>query len=147
MATERVLSNLNLITFKTEDGLQNHIDELQDGDLVFTPDKTTEALNGKADIDLSNAVNSASQMAKETIIAWGMPDYSAGVSAPSTNTIAQTDIYVKSDTQTLFNSQIYINDVIVASGWEGFACAYVPKGATFRVTGTNAVYYPLKGVN
>lgn len=40
MATERVLSNLNLISFKTESGLQNHIDELQDGDLVFTPDNS-----------------------------------------------------------------------------------------------------------
>lgn len=40
MAVERVLSNLNLISFKTEDGLQNHIDELQDGDLVFTPDNS-----------------------------------------------------------------------------------------------------------
>lgn len=40
MATERVLSNLNLISFKTEGGLQNHIDELQDGDLVFTPDNS-----------------------------------------------------------------------------------------------------------
>ena len=40
MAVERVLSNLNLISFKTEEGLQNHIDELQDGDLVFTPDNS-----------------------------------------------------------------------------------------------------------
>lgn len=40
MAVERVLSNLNLISFKTEEGLQNHIDELQDGDLVFTPDSS-----------------------------------------------------------------------------------------------------------
>lgn len=40
MATERVLSNLNLISFKTESGLQNHIDELQDGDLAFTPDNS-----------------------------------------------------------------------------------------------------------
>jgi hypothetical protein len=54
MAVERVLSNLNLISFKTEGGLQNHIDELQDGDLVFTPDTTQEQLNNKADTDLSN---------------------------------------------------------------------------------------------
>ena len=40
MAVERVLSNLILISFKTEGGLQNHIDELQDGDLVFTPDNS-----------------------------------------------------------------------------------------------------------
>lgn len=42
MAVERVLSNLNLISFKTEGGLQNHIDELQDGDLVFTPDTSVK---------------------------------------------------------------------------------------------------------
>lgn len=40
MAVERVLSNLNLVSFKTEGGLQNHIDELQDSDLVFTPDNS-----------------------------------------------------------------------------------------------------------
>lgn len=44
MATERVLSNLNLISFKTEGGLQNHIDELQDGDLVFTPDNSLKGV-------------------------------------------------------------------------------------------------------
>lgn len=113
--------------------------------LEQTAGVTAETLNGKADVDLSNM--NASQSAKETIVGWGMPDYSAGVSASSTNTIAQTDIYVKSDTQTGNTSQIYINDVIVANGWENFVCAYVPKGATFRVIGANAVYYPLKGVN
>ena len=54
MAVERVLSNLNLISFKTEGGLQNHIDELQDDDLVFTPDTTQEQLNNKADTTYVN---------------------------------------------------------------------------------------------
>lgn len=44
MATERVLGNLNLISFKTEGGLQNHIDELQDGDLAFTPDNSLKGV-------------------------------------------------------------------------------------------------------
>lgn len=44
MATERVLSNLNLISFKTEGGLQNHIDELQEGDLAFTPDNSLKGV-------------------------------------------------------------------------------------------------------
>ncbi len=44
MAVERVLSNLNLISFKTEGGLQNHIDELQDGDLAFTPDNSLKGV-------------------------------------------------------------------------------------------------------
>ena len=44
MATERVLSNLNLISFKTESGLQNHIDELQEGDLALTPDNSLKGI-------------------------------------------------------------------------------------------------------
>ena len=84
---------------------------------------------------------------RETVVGWGIPDYSAEVSAPSKNTVAQTDIYVKTDSPTSASGTIYINDVSVANGWEGFVCAYVPKGATFRVSGKNSKYYPLKGVN
>ena len=72
MAVERVLSNLNLISFKTEGGLQNHIDELQDGDLVFTPDTTQEQLNNKIDKSEENRLNTA-----------GMVMAFAGTSAPS----------------------------------------------------------------
>lgn len=43
-----------------------------------------ELFNGKADIDLSNAVSNASAIAKETIIGWGMPDYDSGYSVAST---------------------------------------------------------------
>ena len=33
--------------------------------------------NGKADVDLSNAVSNASASAKSTIVGWGMPDYTS----------------------------------------------------------------------
>jgi len=49
----------------------------------------SELFNGKADVDLSNAAPNASASAKETIVGWGMPDYSAGISVTfpvSTNT-------------------------------------------------------------
>ena len=108
--------------------------------------KVYEDLNIKANSDLSN-VASVAQSFKEQSIGWGIPDYSAAVSAPSKNTVAPMDIYVKSDSPTSATSTIYVNDILVASGWEGFACAYVPKGATFRVSGKNCKYYPLKGVN
>ena len=76
MAVERVLSNLNLISFKTEEGLQNHIDELQDGDLVFTPDTTQEQLNNKADVStvesLRNAENFTAE-GKATLSGFAMP--------------------------------------------------------------------------
>ena len=36
--------------------------------------------NGKADVDLSNAVSNASITAKQTIIGWGIPDLTTGVS-------------------------------------------------------------------
>ena len=95
-------------------------------------------------VDYNDAVKYSD---KAEVVGWGMPDYSAEVSAPSKNTVAQTDIYVKTDSPTSASGTIYINDVSVANGWEGFVCAYVPKGATFRVSGKNSKYYPLKGVN
>ena len=108
--------------------------------------KVYEDLNIKANNDLSNVASVASSF-KEQSVGWGMPDYSAEVSASSKNTVARTDIYVKTDSPTTASGTIYINDILVASGWEGFVCAYVPKGATFRVSGKNSKYYPLKGVN
>ena len=100
--------------------------------------------NGKIDTDMSNM--NASSTAKETINSWGMPDYTAGVTAPTTNTLATTNLYVSLETGTNLQSYIYINDAVAARGWEGFVCAYVPKGAYFRVSGgTNGLYYPLIG--
>ena len=40
MAEETVLNNFNLVTFKTEKGFQNHIDEIGEFDLVLTPDRS-----------------------------------------------------------------------------------------------------------
>ena len=118
---------------------------IQDANVIAASQVLSMVVN-KADGDLGNVSNVASSF-KEQSVGWGMPDYSAGVSAPSKNTVAQTDIYVKTDSPTNASGTIYINDVSVANGWEGFVCAYVPKGATFRVSGKNSKYYPLKGVN
>ena len=101
-----------------------------------------ESFNDKLDLDVGNATATT----KGTVVGWGMPDYSAGVTAPSSNTTALTNLYVKGNTSSGNTAHIYINDIEVANGWEGFVCAYVPKGATFRITGvTTPVYYPLIG--
>lgn len=120
--------------------------EGQTAEVEIDINKVYEDLNLKANSDLSNVASVASSF-KEASVGWGIPDYSAGVSAPSKNTVAPTDIYAKADSQTNVTSTIYVNDILVASGWEGFVCAYVPKGTTFRVLGKNPKYYPLKGVN
>lgn len=149
---------MGLTTDPTKSGIEGKINsvevfyymvistERQTANVEIDINKVYEDLNLKANSDLSNVASVASSF-KEQSVGWGMPDYSAGVSAPSKNTVAQTDIYVKTDSPTNASGTIYINDVSVASGWEGFVCAYVPKGATFRVSGKNSKYYPLKGVN
>ena len=50
MAKETVLSNINLLTFKTQKGFQNHVGEIGEFDLVFTPDTS-------ADRDLMNTTD------------------------------------------------------------------------------------------
>lgn len=40
MAKETILSNLNVLTFKTQKGFQNHVDEIGEFDLVLTPDQS-----------------------------------------------------------------------------------------------------------
>lgn len=155
---ESVQGAIGVTTDPTKSGIEAKINSVevfyymvistegQTANVEIDINKVYEDLNLKATTDLSNVASVASSF-KEQSVGWGMPDYSAGVSAPSKNTVAQTDIYVKTDSPTNASGTIYINDILVANGWEGFVCAYVPKGATFRVSGKNSKYYPLKGVN
>lgn len=115
MAVERVLSNLNLISFKTEEGLQNHIDELQDGDLVFTPDSslkgnlfdfkwTDHALN---DMSWLNADTFSWQSGDVYVAAYEhlLNDYNSlsatGVLYAWTNTAGDETYYTKTSTPSV----------------------------------------------
>lgn len=120
----------------------------------------TGLFNGKADVDLSNAVANASTTAKETIVGWGTPDYSAGVSFSSgVNYQAPSDGFVIASgwTNTSTNSNFYLNGTRIAtfiantSAWlPGMVYCPVRKGDTINITFTQGTYtmnfYPLKGV-
>lgn len=115
------------------------------------------ALSGKADVDLSNMNPTAS--AKSTIVGWGMPDYSAGVSKTwNTDIVASTDCFVVyggySNNQPADSIRFYIDgnivgDFIIANAGVFMQTIFVPKGHTYKATlGTYGQYiieYPLIG--
>lgn len=125
----------------------------------------SELFNGKADVDLSNAAPNASASAKETIVGWGMPDYSAGVSVSENNTFTPTKdgvieykVYVSTGSIACF----YIHETDVSgrklSGLANAASGYihlaqqiqVVKGKTYYVQSSSATadyisFYPYKG--
>ena len=71
----------------------------------------TEALNGKLDQDLSNA----SANFKETIVGWGMPDYSTAVSKTNTGFTADKKGFILATTGTMYNSgsSVSINGTVI----------------------------------
>lgn len=80
----------------------------------------TEALNDKTDLDFNNMNPSAT--AKQTIVGWGMPDYSAGVS-----------ITANSDYTCLANGFVFVTH-------------YGTSGSgTLTVNGTNLSYFQSVG--
>lgn len=122
---------------------------------------TTEVLSNKADADLSNINASAS--ARETIVGWGMPDYTAGISV-SNNTVISGFTAPKKGILMLGGGFYYpkINGIDIANG-----SYYIPDGIRFgqsvsiqldkddvfsctnyftESTTTN-IFYPYKGVN
>lgn len=119
----------------------------------------TELFNGKADVDLSNI--NASQSAKETIVGWGMPDYSAGV-VVANNYVTTFPCYaVARNPSNAFNQtgvSIYVDDIRVFSSSNGnqnvnktfCAVCYVGAGHTVSYSGDGTIemtIYPLIGAN
>lgn len=122
---------------------------------------STSLLSGKADIDLSNISNTG----KTTVIGWGMPDYSAGVSK-SWNTSVQADkdgwVYVKGSGNS--SDASYVLEVStdgstwvrIASMWAyasttGSVMVPMPKGTYYKATQSpttsarELTFYPCKG--
>lgn len=92
--------------------------------------------NGKADVDLSNAASNASSSAKETIVGWGLPDYSASVSKNvGTSYTATEDGVVEVYIQTN-------NNVRMAFTFNGVQTRFVASVA--GTAGSGTVYKPIK---
>lgn len=110
-------------------------------------------LSSKMDTDMSNM--NASSTAKETIVGWGMPDYSSGVSMTSPYT-TPCDGYLFIQTfngtqrwETTINSQVHY---YTAVGSSTITCAtwnIINKGVTVTKNNSGhddvAIFYPLKG--
>lgn len=114
-----------------------------------------ELFNGKADIDLTNAVSNASATAKETIIGWGMPDWSTAISI-TVNTTGYTAPYDGIAVGTINvsgsgSANFYVNDVFVGDDNNSTHQATIPmnKGDVLRCSASSVgmSFVALKGVN
>ena len=110
----------------------------------------SELFNGKLDLDVGNAT----QNTKQTIVGWGMPDYSAGVSLSDITTsnpyTAPADGYLYC---TVYNCTAYVNGSIVAfSDFTANSVSTViilSKNDVVTVSQNNlgrCNFYPCKGV-
>lgn len=98
---------------------------------------------------------------RETVVGWGMPDYSAGI-AKVWNTDISTTKNVRicyggsSNNQVADSIRLYINNnlignYIIANSGFFMQWADIPAGATYKVTGGQSgqyiIEYPFKGAN
>ena len=100
-----------------------------------------ETINNKADISLNNINPSAS--AKEMIVGWGMPDYSAGVEKTRgvDFTVSQNSVLWITTDDFSTKSYIYINDVpyVIGGGFSSYSAIVqssfvpVPTGTKIKV--------------
>lgn len=122
----------------------------------------SELFNNKVDLNFDNM--NPSQTAKDTIISWGMPDYSAGIdistfTSSSNQFTAPCDGYIIWSPKTAHAA--YINNIL-ATGYQGgsdlgiamHAVTYlIPKNTKWYATGyidtsaMNNKFFPMKGAN
>ena len=106
----------------------------------------TAALAGKANADLSNA--SPAQSFINQSMAWGVPDYSAGVAVACPYTAPKAGLFV---TYTISgDDHININGVAIGMPFStnNHAAVFVQAGDVVQVAGTGAAtckFFPLKG--
>lgn len=140
-----------------------YVGEFTQTALENTAGLNASLFNGKADIDLTNAVSNASSVAKETIVGWGLPDYSAGINV--TSSLFNNKSYTAPSKGVLFNAMIptYNTDIKINGNSVGTRLYstygnwiptpyYLNKGDIFSVSGWignsgGAYFFPLKGVN
>lgn len=117
---------------------------------------TAATLQTKADVDLGNI--SPTQSAKDTIIGWGMPDYSAGVAVTFPYTAPSDGVIFYSWGSSGATSDIVINNVIVGQYKTDYGNihsqkVYLSKGDVIAPSGGSVqssftqIFFPLKGVN
>ena len=110
--------------------------------------------NGKLDLDMGNATT----LTKETIVGWGAPDYSAGITKSwDTNTTAEANgcVIAHASAANSTRLNVVVNNVTlpfndIANGGRLSVSFSVAKGDTWKVYGgdnseRNIVFYPCIG--
>ena len=110
---------------------------------------------------VANSIDRTVASDRETVVGWGMPDYSAGI-AKVWNTDISTTKNVRicyggsSNNQVADSIRLYINNnlignYIIANSGFFMQWADIPAGATYKVTGGQSgqyiIEYPFKGAN
>lgn len=117
-------------------------------------DEIATDLNGKADVDLSNM--NASQSAKNTIVGWGMPDYSAGISISGSSYTAPCDgLACLHNSGSSNSAKVYVNSnfVGIVSNSNADSSVQILLNKNDSLTcdanfdSSQSHFYPLKGVN
>ena len=125
-------------------------DTLQNAQLINVA-RIEETLIDKADTDASNFTTAG----KQTIVGWGMPDYSAGVALTMPYT-APCNGYALFSQQSNIASEIKIDGVFVGSTGGGAGALFYlirPICKDQQITSSNnagiqgSIFFPLKGVN
>lgn len=145
----------------TEMYLYFYVGEFSQSATEQTAGLNSELFNNKVDLNLNNM--NPSQTVKETIVGWGIPDYSAGIDI--TSTLFNNKNYTAPTKGVLFNAmiptnqtEIKINGNTIGTRQYSTYGNYIPtpyylnNGDIFSVSGWTgsqggAYFFPLKGVN
>ena len=106
----------------------------------------TAALAGKANADLSNA--SPAQSFINQSMAWGVPDYSAGVAVACPYTAPTAGLFVAFCTSGVDYIKIGGVDIVMRFSANNHAAVFVQAGDVVQVEGTGGAtchFFPLKG--
>ena len=119
---------------------------------IVTKGYANAELNAKANTNASNF----SQVGRETIVGWGMPDYSAAITATEPYTVTnkftapEDGILIYGYWSTAVANKIYVNDIVVG-GFQGSENGYglcyplvlpLSKGDTFYQENANNATFP-----
>ena len=108
--------------------------------------QSAQAVNGKANTDLSNTTPAQSFINQS--MAWGMPDYSAGVSVTYPYTAPTAGLFVAFCTSGVDYITFGGVDIGMRFSANNHAAVFVQAGEVVQVAGTGAAtckFFPLKG--
>lgn len=127
-------------------------------DIQIDIDEVATDLNNKCDVDLNNI--NASQSAKNTIVNWGMPDYSSGITFTwGTDFTAPSDgfVWMTRNVHSAYGYWSINNGTEYPFGGNsegsGTVTLLISKGDILKTRGGNndnndkRIFFPLKGVN